>query len=71
MNTGVENIMSPGWTWKCCLVFSNNIDKNILDVHVFKNGTGIVADLFDLTKVLRIFKQMNIINCFHCATATA
>lgn len=78
MNTGVENIMSPGWTWKCCLVLLNNIDKkilsidkNILDVHVFKNETGVVADLFDLTKVLRIFKQMNIINCFHCATATA
>lgn len=78
MNTGVENLVSPGWTWKCCLVFSNNIDKkvlsidkNILDVHVVKNGTGVIADLFDLTKVLRIFKQMNVINCFHWATATA
>lgn len=77
MNTGVENLMSPAWTWKC-LVFSNNIDKkilsidkNILDVHVVKNGTGVIADLFDLAKVLRISKQMDVINCFHCATAIA
>lgn len=63
MNTGVENLMSPGWTWKCRLVFSNNIDKkilsidrNILDVHVVKGETGVIADLFDLTKVLRILK---------------
>lgn len=48
-----------------------SIDKNILDVHVVKNGTGVIADLFDLTKVLRIFKQMNVISCFHCVTATA
>lgn len=41
-------------------------------MHVVKNGTGVIAGLFDLTKVFRIFKQINvIISCFHCAKTTA
>jgi len=36
-----------------------------------KDGTEVIADLFDLTKVFRFFKQINVINHFYCAKTTA